>query len=816
MERTKLRAILFADLQQFSRLTAADELTTIDFVTRCFALFQELCPDYGGVFVKNTGDGVLILFDSALSAVDYAMTMQERMREAGAGTVSGRFRIGLHMGEVRLRGGDVFGHAVNLAARIESQAEAGGVCVTEEVYQAARSNSGYGFRFGGRAALKNMPEPVSIYHVFVPEAGAEARPAAHLAIAVVDGLALSTERGEPVMLRSRKAQALIGYLALAGRRQESLDRVAALIWPDRPLTEARKALAGCAALVDRATAPGNAACVIRRGGMIGLDPTRTDVDFAQVLDNLDKGKIDSLLLDRADWPRAILRGLETASPLFAAWLEVARHSQRSKVSAALEQMLDRFAPAEPVVRQAATALILLEPSHEGAAQALIRHYMALGNLPAAIGVYDTLRKVLRKRFRLAPSPATAALLRPPASAVPAAVPEPEPPPARRTGAPRVAVGPFRPHRDALGAAVSGFRADLIANLSKFREFAIVETADDTDTSGFDYLLTAVSAGGGADVELFVTLAEPAARRVIWSHAFALSLADWTETQKRVVGKIAASLHIYLSQDRLARALQERAGALDGYDAWLRGEHLLTRWTAAADDEATRLFEYAIAKDPNFAPALASLASVYTSRHLVRPGARVDPGGTKRALELAQRAVATDPLDARNHLVVGWAAAMAQRFDQSEVHYELSAELNPNSPTTLVSAALGLAFLGNGGEAHRLVARATALTPMLLDYQWSHMAAVQVLAGAFEPALRSAERSNDVILDTPGWRAAALLALGRRDEAAAALSALTEAVAAVWEGEAPATTAVVLDWFLGAFPIRRDADRVPLEALRELV
>jgi class 3 adenylate cyclase/DNA-binding SARP family transcriptional activator len=813
MERTKLRAILFADLQQFSRLTAADELTTIDFVTRCFALFQELCPEYGGVFVKNTGDGVLILFDSALSAVEYAMTMQVRMAEAGAGTVSGRFRIGLHMGEVRLRGGDVFGHAVNLAARIESQAEPGGVCVTEEVYQAARSNSDYGFHFGGRVALKNMPEPVSIYHVVAGEVGAQRRrQTSHLAVAVFDGLTLATERGDPVTLRSRKAQALIGYLALAGRRQESQDRVAALIWPDRPLAEARKALAGCAAAVDRATASGDAACVVRRGGMIGLDPARTEIDLAQVIDNLDKGKIDSLLLDRADWPRAILRGLETASPLFAAWLEVARHSQRSKASAALEQMLERFAPAEPAVRQAASALLLLEPSHEGAAQALIRHHMALGNAPAAIAVYEALRKVLRKRYRLAPSPATAALLRP-AEAAPAMEEAPAP---RRGGAPRVAVGAFKPHRDDLGAAVSGFRADLIANLSKFREFAIVETTEEADASGFDYLLTAVSAGGEGEVELFVTLAEPAARRVVWSHAFALSLADWTETQKRLVGKIAASLQIYLSQDRLARALQQRGGALPAYDAWLRGEHLLTRWTAAADDEATRLFEHAIAEDPNFAAAYASLASVHTSRHLVRPGARLDPAGTRRALELAQKAVAADPLDARNHLVVGWAAAMAQRFDQSEVHYELSAELNPNSPTTLVSAALGLAFMGNGAEARRLVTRATQLTPMFLDYQWSHVAAVQVLGGDLEAALRSAERSNDVIRDTPGWRAAALLALGRREEAAAALSALCEAVAPVWEGEAPATPATVLDWFLAAFPIRRPEDRAPLAALHTLL
>ena len=129
-----------------------------------------------------------------------------------------------------------------------------------------------------------------------------------------------------------------------------------------------------------------------------------------------------------------------------------------------------------------------------------------------------------------------------------------------------------------------------------------------------------------------------------------------------------------------------------YDAWLRGEHLLARWSAVAEDEAERLFEQAIAEDPSFAPSYASLASIYNSRHFIRPGSPRDPQTERRALELAGRAVELDPLDARNHMVVAWSAAMVKRFEMAELHYELASELNPNDPKIVVSAALGLAFM----------------------------------------------------------------------------------------------------------------------------
>ena len=176
-------------------------------------------------------------------------------------------------------------------------------------------------------------------------------------------------------------------------------------------------------------------------------------------------------------------------------------------------------------------------------------------------------------------------------------------------------------------------------------------------------------------------------------------------QKQLVGRIASTLEVYLSHDRLSRQVRGLPQNLNIYDAWLRGEDLLTRWTPDAEDEAQRLFEGAIVADPNFAPAYASLASIHNSRQFIRPGIAADPAITERAAELAQRAVALDPLDARNHLVVAWSTAMTRHFEQSEVHYDLAAELNPNSPKTLVSAALGMAFMGRVDSASRLLERA---------------------------------------------------------------------------------------------------------------
>jgi class 3 adenylate cyclase len=226
-----LKAILFADLAQYSRLAATGEGAAVELVTRCFDVFREHCGAWRGEFIKSTGDGVLVIFDSASDGLAYALGVQKRLSELAADNAAAdRFRVGLHLGEVRRRASDIYGHAVNVAARVQTMGTPGGVCATREVYEAARGAAQFAFRFAGRHALKNMPETVALYHVTrLEDSGPQARPG-QLAIAVIDGLAVLDPGGEPVVVRSRTAQALIGYLSLTPGLRDLKDRIATLLW----------------------------------------------------------------------------------------------------------------------------------------------------------------------------------------------------------------------------------------------------------------------------------------------------------------------------------------------------------------------------------------------------------------------------------------------------------------------------------------------------------------------------------------------------------------------------------------------------------
>lgn len=816
LEQKILKAILVADLQQYTRLIAADEADTLEYVAQCFQLFQEHCEPFGAEFVKTTGDGVVILFDSASSAVDYAMSIQERI-----GTLEqdrpghGKFRIGLHMGEVRRKGQDVYGHAVNMATRVESKALPGGVCVTQDVYRASRDATRYGFRFAGRPALKHMPEPISLYHVTGTKSPAD-KSASQLTISVIDGLALTDDDGEPVDLRSREAQALIGHLALSSQYQAHQDRLATLLWPDKNLSEARRRLAARLQLVEKAITRGSTKRLLRRGGIVGLNPALIAVDLVRLFEDVDEGQVDDLLLYRSDCMESVLLGFDDVSSLFSAWLSVTRHNRHDGLVEALQVILDRFEVTEQTLRRAATALLILEPSHERAAQQLIRHYLAAGNVAAAMRVYQGLRSVLLERFDIAPSDETTALVQRLSGVAPGSE-EPAKPPRSGARTASIAIGKFQAYGEGVAAVASGFRSELVAVLSKFREWTVIEADDGAEKSpALEYSLTAECVGDHDQIKMYVTLAEPSTRGIVWSDSFDLALASWSGAQKRLVAKLASTLEIYLSHHRLSRVLPGPLRDLGAYDCWLRGEHLLTHWTVETEDEAEKLFEQAIADDPGFAPAHASLASVYNSRQFIRPGISRNEETTRLALKLALRAVEIDPLDARNHLVVAWSTAMGQRFEQSELHFTLAAELNPSSPKTLVSAAVGLAFMGRTNQARELLDHATSLTNRFLDYQWCYIATTRYFLGDMEGVVEAAGRSNDVIADAPGWKAAALLQLGRREEARTALLYLRAAVTPIWQGRDPPEMTDILDWFLAAFPIRREEDKNELARLRELV
>jgi TolB-like protein len=165
----KLAAILVSDMVGYSRLMAADEAGTLD---RLKALRAELIdPEIAaqdGRIVKLMGDGMLVVFDSVVGAVRAAAAVQKAMavREAGVPPEQRiTFRIGIHLGDIIIEGDDIFGDGVNLAARLEGIAPAGGICLSEDAWRQVRGKVELVFDDLGERELKNLEGKHRVYGV---------------------------------------------------------------------------------------------------------------------------------------------------------------------------------------------------------------------------------------------------------------------------------------------------------------------------------------------------------------------------------------------------------------------------------------------------------------------------------------------------------------------------------------------------------------------------------------------------------------------------------------------------------------------------
>ena len=163
----RLAAILAADVAGYSRLMSADEEGTHERLkAHLRELFDPKIVEHHGRIVKNTGDGLLAEFSSVVDALRCATEVQASMGERNAAMPTDKrieFRIGVHQGDVVIEDNDIFGDAVNVAARLESLAQPGGVCVSARVRGDAAGKLDLAFEDMGQQQLKNIPRPVRVY-----------------------------------------------------------------------------------------------------------------------------------------------------------------------------------------------------------------------------------------------------------------------------------------------------------------------------------------------------------------------------------------------------------------------------------------------------------------------------------------------------------------------------------------------------------------------------------------------------------------------------------------------------------------------------
>src|SRR6516165_4688615 len=176
----RLVAVFAADVEGYSRLMGADEVGTLKGLTERRAILDGLIGEHGGRIANTAGDSVLAEFGSAVDAVQCAVEAQTALAEANAGLAPDRridFRIGIHIGDVMVRAGDLFGDGVNIAARLQSIAKSGTACISGTTYDQVRKVLPVTFVDLGVQQVKNIQEPIRAYQVGAISETREATPA---------------------------------------------------------------------------------------------------------------------------------------------------------------------------------------------------------------------------------------------------------------------------------------------------------------------------------------------------------------------------------------------------------------------------------------------------------------------------------------------------------------------------------------------------------------------------------------------------------------------------------------------------------------
>jgi len=161
---------MFTDIVGYTASTQVDEASALRLLQEQEELVRPLFAGHHGREIKSTGDGFLVEFDSALRAVQCAIDIHQRIEERNSqkGVTPIQLRIGIHLGDVEERAGDIFGDAVNIASRIQPLAVPGGVCISGEVFSQVRNKIPNTLEKLEPHALKNVRFPVDLYRVILP------------------------------------------------------------------------------------------------------------------------------------------------------------------------------------------------------------------------------------------------------------------------------------------------------------------------------------------------------------------------------------------------------------------------------------------------------------------------------------------------------------------------------------------------------------------------------------------------------------------------------------------------------------------------
>ena len=646
-----------------------------------------------------------------------------------------------------------------------------------------------------------------------------------LAIATIGKLSLSIA-GTPLRIVSRKANALIGYLAINETPEESRERLVGLLWSETPEENARASLRQILHEIRGAFHAFGFEGLRAEKRLIALDRSRISVDLHDIIHMTNARQVHPRFGEVPRLPENLLAEFEDLDPAFRIWLLAKRQALQDRLIHSLEAALRSAPDFSQGQEEMAQAIMSLDPTHEEACRAAIRARTRRGDFGGALRLYKSLWDLLDEEFDVEPSTETQNLIIEVRQ-------QPSPPRTPPAAAPMWPCWNARPSGSAGTRAHSQHRSLRCgrhhARPALHREWLPAragrepgafsrmagrddpQTATPADGDALEYRNEARAITTPRDIRLILTLREADSGVYVWCDQYRITLWNWFKAQQAIVLRLAVGLNIHLSASRLSRLSEGPGIAPHVFDRWLRAQEMINKFSPRVWAQAADIFRATISDMPNFSPAYSSLVQMNNSVHFVHPGIFRTRDRERETMEIARQAIQLDPIDSRAQLAAGWAYALAGNFSNAEMHVSLAIELNENDPWTMVSTALFHAFTAKVDRARELLRHVSGLVVNPAPIHWVYASTASYLCGDYSACISASRQSGDAVWSNVAWRAAAQAQLGLVGEARAELRRFIDDLRPQWQGEEPATEQNMFRWLLHLYPIQHKADWERLRA-----
>jgi TolB-like protein/DNA-binding SARP family transcriptional activator len=655
---------------------------------------------------------------------------------------------------------------------------------------------------------------------------------AYLDVRLLGGFEARLDTGQKITLSTRKAEALLAYLACAPDKARSRDQLAGLLWSDRAEAQAKNSLRQALTSLRHGLQENGTTVVMTNGESIALESSAVAVDVLEFEKLAANGSNGNLARAERLYQGPLLDGLSVRDPSFNEWLIQERARLHELAIRAVERLLAGLLRAGDHEAAIATAqrLLALDPLRESTDRTLMRLYAEQGQRGLAARQFERCRDVLAQELGVEPAPATRRLYEEIVGASDAGDTATRPPiPLPLPAKPSVAVLPFAnlsgdPDQSYLS---DGLTEDVITDLSRFQSLFVIgpesslalkdrtiTVSDVASDLGVEYVVEGSVRKAGDTLRITVQLVDPSTGHRLWAERYDRPFADVFEIQDEIVGNIAGTLSVNIEHTRFEQRRRYPKETLDAYDLILRAKQGILAYTDEGFADAKKLLHRAVEIAPDYAPAWAWLAVVYNKDPCFLPGIDAEKSIAKARVS-AEKAIALDRKSATAHITLSWVHMHLGNFQLARELLDRGTELSPNETEVLVYRAYELNSLGEFEEAIAVAEHGLRINPYAPDLFLDAQCGAYFMMARYADYFRCVHLVSDLGAEARAWNAAAHAYQGEvaaaRREAAAFLREFGE----VWAGDPDAGPEDYLHWITHVqCPFAREEDRQRLiEGLR---